>query len=199
MNAAAVAVEQAECHRAIELYYRLRKLEPLRQQRNALPDMARFLQWCREKKVDPERFMRFRFEQIAKPIGIASLRSEKSLAAFREWGDDESVATQHGEQLTARAFTADEDRIVALSYPPSRAQERLRADYLAQGQVEACRVERRFTGGYDPRSQHCPRCPGKHLCLLEQNKQHGFDVGALRIGMLQRLPEHVVKTIRKKR
>lgn len=188
----------------VEQYYQLRGIVPKRTPKNTMQNADRYLLWCAENNVNPLIFARYRFDQARAAgrkhaVPMRSLRSPKSLKVWRDFAADKSHAEWHEQKLTSEMLTPNEDRVQALIEKPTRAQELLRTDYKLRDKAQLCAIEARYTGGYDPRSKVCPSCEIKHHCLLALNKTHGFDVGALRVGMLQRLPLPVAEIVRKTR
>lgn len=193
-----------ETWRVLSSYYDFRvqyagKRQPKRTPKKAPEFAARYVEWAHAKQIDPVLFMRTAFERFAaaRPGAsphLSSMRSEKLLLAWQR--DEGRVLEQESfRRLKRVARTPREREIRALKERPKKRQEAARSDYRAAGRFELCVLDE-TTGGYDPRSRVCPNCPHKYACLLGTNRRHGFDVGALRVGVFDRLPPDVAAIAR---
>jgi hypothetical protein len=123
-------------------------------------DVVRFLAWCVEHQVDPERWMRARMDSVGHRFRVApdKLISPKFLVAFKRWGDGHQAERQG--QAAMVADTVDDTprsggELVELA---EAVKMRLRAE------PEVCMLSWSVTLGCNPRSQWCARCPMIGAC-----------------------------------
>lgn len=115
-------------------------------------DAQRFLDWCRRRDVDPERYIRARHEAVhwKHRIPFRTLGSEKFLAKFRAWGDQH----QHGEQF--QDYLHDD-------LHTTRSNEIL-AEAIRRTTVTPIACYADPVTWYDSRSSVCPTCPEMERC-----------------------------------
>lgn len=161
---------------------------------------AKYLEWCVANDVQPLPFMEARFTYCAKKgqrVGLKSMGSRLSLKHWREYECGRFTQTKYFASAKPVERTVDEKRVLTLMREPTLAQESLRRSHQMEGRTSVCMLDAKLIGGYDPRSQLCPRCPDKHACLIALNSEHGFDVGALRVRLFARLPAEIANVARK--
>jgi len=174
---------------------------PARAKKRALEYGARYLAWAEAEHVDPRLFMRYVFEIFAHARsgaapGLAGMRAKKLLPAWREKYEGRALEQETFRKQVRVVRSKLERDVTRLRAKPTKAQEAARADYAGSHRYSLCMLDP-TTGGYDPRSRLCPACPNKYGCLLGTNRRHGFDVGALRVGLFSRLPAEVLAVVKK--
>ncbi len=196
-----------DAYDTVEAYYALRQeyagvKRPARTPKKIVADAEAYLQWCDNHKVEPAAFLKTQFEFHRKKRhtfypALRTMRSIKLLSAYRECGfEGKDLEAKRYARLKDEMPSGFEATVLNLRALPQTHQERMRAMYVRQKQVELCSAEHQIVGGYDPRSKVCPTCPFKGTCLMNLNRVHGFDVGALRVNVLHRLPVAIRKTVR---
>lgn len=152
--------------------------------------------WCAGHGLDPVLFMRQRFARAA-PSGhlptISTLISSTLLKAWREYGDEgHAHEARRQEDLVAASGDAFSQEVKALRQPALRAQEAFKERHLVSGTPETClAAPEHHSGGYDPRSPTCIRCPMAQRCAERLDAAHGFNVALLRLGRISELPRAV--------
>lgn len=162
-------------------------------------DAQAYADWCGEKGVDALAFMRGRFAHVHATTGkwptIRALKSEAALAAWHEWAEGAQLEERAHVRLTERSRGACDDPLLAQRVRHfavlTPALMQIHRRYRAEGREHLCEQDRHFSGGYDPRDAACRTCPRKASCLSLTNADAGFDVGALRAGVVAMLPAQV--------
>ena len=168
----------------------LRKQRPIRNHslKKTQPIFAALNRWCGEKRVDPRRWLYFRFVsrnwKYAPPLDqlVPSSRTEKqAVIAYSLLGETPAYSNRiHNEIRYARDETGiswDVNRDI------SHLAEAIKRRYLAINDWQQCMARMSDqTYGFHPRSRVCQRCSGASSCLAQL--QHGvpFDIMALRRG-----------------
>lgn len=173
---------------------------PIRTPRKALAYAERYLIWAKAEQIDPRLFMRHAFEIFARARpgsspSIVGMRAKKLLVAWRERYEGAALAQESFRDRKRVVRSKIEREVSRLRAKPTKAQEAARSDYAGMHRYSLCMLDE-STGGYDPRSRLCPGCPEKYACLLGTNRRHGFDVGALRVGLFARLPAEVAAAVK---
>lgn len=157
----------------------------------------RFLAWCADRRVDPAAFVELRFSQMS--IKTFSWRQPGQPFRFPRFNGLRSEAlvplAQRSEAqaaLSAQVVPIEVQRVRDLSYLLDSSEMVRRRN---AGQPQLCMLDP-ASGGFDPRSAHCPRCPLARECARRLAQREGFDVGALRGGDIHRLPAAVRKALR---
>lgn len=192
----------------IEAFYRLRvehggpKRHPRARVSKAMIGAAYdYSCWCAKHAVDAVCFMRARFAHVSSASGsrawpkIETLKSESALVAWHGWREGESLEERATDRRMAESQGACTDPTLAQRVRHyaviTSGLMHLRRRYRDESREHLCEQDRHFTGGYDPRDAACRTCPRKATCLAKLNREAGFDVGALRAGVLGTLPEQV--------
>lgn len=188
-----------DVHEIVRRFYELKGVTPMNTS-TAQKHAAKFLEWCKAHDVKPLPFMEARFTRFAKkgtPLGLRSMGSLTALKRWREW--EQGVFSQEKHFSSAKPIEQSqrEKRVLTLLREPTAVQENLRRTHQLEGRTQVCMADMEITGGYDPRSRLCLTCPSKHACLHALNRAEGFDVGALRVHLLSRLPADVADIARK--
>ncbi len=161
--------------------------------------IRRYLKWCREQRIDPGSFMRFRFAMIRRGgrfPRLSSLASERLLEHFETW-DDPHLRREWEDRLEQRSGTRIEQLVRDL-LRLAPLQEAVRHRRHLEGRVALCRlVDLDITGGYDPRSAICPACSERAGCAADAHKSIGFSVAHLRAGELGKLPPGILSVVRR--
>ena len=168
-------------------------------QKNALAYASSYLTWAEAEGVNPRLFMRYLF-QVYRHSGhipfLSGMRAKKLLPAWRKRGEGAALEQERFRKHVKVARTKMERDVAKLRAKPTKIQEVARTDYAKCRRYSLCMLDP-SAGGYDPRSKVCPSCPNKYECLIGTNRKYGFDVGALRVGLLSRLPPEVISSIKK--
>jgi hypothetical protein len=166
-----------------------------------LSQAEQYEQWCSKHAVDPLVFLQSRFAAFPPPKypGLGVMCSDIALERFRKFREGRQLQANQYTRLKKNMDSPATMILRALEAAPTIRQEALRAHYRLLDNMSLCMVESGLTGGYDPRSKECPKCPIKHDCLGRLNAVHGFDVGALRVGVFNRLPLPLAEAARKLR
>lgn len=206
MGDAAFPLAKVSAHDVVQKYYELRQhyvknTKWPHQTKKPQAYAVRFIAWCETHDVDPYMYMEARFRTFAsKPDGrYPSLASMRSPQFLERWDVEAGRLIRDRLHTNMRPVerTDGERAVIRLLQKPTQVEEKLRARYLTENKPRICLAEREYTGGYDPRSKHCPNCPLKHDCLLAINHASGFDVGALRVHLFTRLPASVAEIARR--
>lgn len=166
-----------------------------------LEHAAAFLEWCRTAGVrDVAGYMRERFREMSyasrqKALPrLAQLKSDRLAARWSAWLEGEKAAAA---SYDARKTSADPyaQLIRTLAAKPHITKEAFKRRHLVQGAAEACESQPRHSGGYHPSSDWCQRCPSAAPCAAQLTAIYGFDVVALRRGLLSELPDAVLSAL----
>lgn len=137
--------------------------------RRTVEDAGVFLAWCRSRQVDPDRYMRARFDAIGyrHRLSFRQLPSDKFLTKFRSHGDRKQAAAVADERIAARVeddTPRDGTRLIAM-------WENAKARFAASGAHEVCRASARtFTGGWQAASVWCGQCPQAQGCARDRSR-----------------------------
>jgi hypothetical protein len=147
-----------------------------------------YLSWCRQHSVDPLLLM----DMLSATVG------PNRLPWFSRMRQDKFIVpAQYKQASDAAAARTTEPFVQAVRELKlfQRGHEQVRGRYVSEGRQALC-LTNTFSGGYDPRSEFCPRCPHADACRQQLHKKFGFDVSALRAGQLHQVPEEVRKALR---
>ena len=113
--------------------------------RRVYEQAVRFLRWCTENQVDPERYIRARHDAIKwkHRIPLDRLASPKFLIKFREWGDDKQAEEVSQDRLAAKAVRGERSRYLAEAVRRTMPPKLCRHDPWTW---------------YDPESPTCTQC-----------------------------------------
>lgn len=205
MGDASFPLAKVSVHAVVQRYYELRqeytsKKDWPKNTKRAQVDAQKFLSWCADHDVDPMMFMEARFKDVTRRSqdiwpALSKMHSPKYLERWEAEAGNILREQQISSMKPAKRNPA-EKIIVRLLQRPTVVEESLRGSYIREGRASICQLESEHTGGYDPRSKHCPTCPAKHECLLALNRAAGFDVGALRVRLFARLPPVIAEIAR---
>lgn len=205
MGDASFPLAEVGVHAVVQRFYELRQQYTNRKDwpfhtKRAQGEAAKFIEWCRERDVDPMLYMEARFKDVTRLSNerwpsLARMHSPKFLERWEKEAGN-LIRDQHHSSMKPVRKTPAEQQITRFMQKPTVVEENLRGEYLREGRYRLCMHESENTGGYDPRSKHCPNCPIKHECLLALNREAGFDVGALRVRYFARLPPVIVEIAR---
>lgn len=145
---------------------------------------TRFIGWCERNNVDPIRFLKARVylaqegERMVPAIGALG---SKALLQDDAWEEilDRAEGLEQDRKLVAEELAKSQDRYIASLLACTPANEQFKLNH--QNQRSICQAERRFSGGYHPKSNHCPTCVVAGGCATSMNVEHGFDVIQLRL------------------
>lgn len=200
-----LGVVQPDIWAVVADYYDLRKefsgiRLPVRTPKKAPLYAERYIAWAAEQGINPHLFMRWVFELFArhKPGHVPALcgmRAKKLLGMWHDRYQGIALEQESFRRMKRVKRSPLERDVIQLRRKPTKAQEAARSDYASKSIYALCMLDL-STGGYDPRSKVCPGCSGKYACLLGTNRRHGFDVGALRVGVFARLPAEVLAALK---
>jgi len=198
-------VVQPDTWSVVAEYYALRKeftgiRLPVRTPKKAPEYAARYIVWAAEQSIDPHLFMRWVFELFSRyrpgqGPSLSGMRAKKLLQMWRDRFQGVALEQESFRRMKRVKRSPLERDVIQLRRKPTKAQEAARSEYRKSAMYSLCVLDA-STGGYDPRSKICPGCSEKYSCLLGTNKRHGFDVGALRVGVFSRLPAEVVAALK---
>jgi hypothetical protein len=190
---------EATAGKVLQHYYELRRRQsgvrsPHFFRKRVWTHAENYLAWAAKAKVDPLRFLEYRFrvgEHGRYVPKLNQLRSYELAKLFREeWMQDELGADRAYAKLERRAGTKREQVVKALRLL-TPAMEAVKYPYVLRGRHELCLAESGLSGGFHPESRYCPTCPVGVRCAAKLYQVHGFDVVALRAGRLHELPKDI--------
>lgn len=144
--------------------------------------------WCGERKIDPRRWIYFRFAsrhwKYAPPLDqlIPSEKGEKkALVAYRLLGETPAFSDRIHNEIR---FQRDETGISwDVNRDISHLAEAIKRRYLATNDWQLCMGRMGDqTFGFHPKSRVCQRCPGAGVCAEHLQRGVPFDIVALRRG-----------------
>lgn len=200
-------MDLVEVGKALDVYYEVRQRfggegpPTLRTPRAHFAEMDRLLSWMDEHGVarrDLRPWLLKLFEWHRHAHGnrpaLRQLRSRKLLEQWRGWVGADAHRTAHDAGVSddlKRRVRAD---VLAdhLLRSCSRAAESYREQYAARG---LCTAFVDVIDGYDPRSPTCRGCPRKAACADETRARVGWDLPALRAGVVDGQPPAVLEAL----
>ncbi len=120
---------------------------------------------------------------------MSQLKSDK-LAAIWARIESSHYREQQSDRLHHEMAEPETQAIRDLRADPAPYQETVKRKNSAD--PDGCLALFRHSGGYHPKSGWCVQCVNQGVCQRQLQATHGFDVGALRSGRLQGLPNRVL-------
>lgn len=168
----------------------LRKQKPIRNVslKKGQPIFSALNRWCAERKIDPRRWLYFRFAsrhwKYAPPLDqlVPAPRSEKkALIAYRLLGETPAFSDRIYSEIQ---YQRDETGVSwDVNRDISHLAEAIKRRYLATNDWQRCMSRMQDqTYGFHPKSRVCGRCPAASSCAEQLQRGVPFDIVALRRG-----------------
>lgn len=143
----------------------------------------KFIEWCERNDADPLRFMKARIylaKEGDRPVPAIGAMASKALLENDAWQEifDRAEAVEFDRKFVLEEAAQMQDRYIASLLACTPANEQFKLNH--QNQRNICMHDRRFSGGYHPKSELCTSCPIAGQCATAVNVEHGFDVITLR-------------------
>lgn len=109
-------------------------LPALKMTADRLRESQEFLDWCREQDIDPDLYVRARYDAVAGARGIliGQLKSPKFLKSFKQWGDRKQSAVrreERDEQIVRVVATRGLSSVFVEALRKARVNDRLSCLY----------------------------------------------------------------------
>lgn len=121
----------------------------------------RFLTWCDKNHVDPLLYIEDRLlaaKNFKKPFPmLGRMASAEALKQHREHGLARAQGARRSHDLPVEDTARSEKKL-------RPHQERFKSFY-AEGKTDLCALYQQYTGGFNPMSAWCKRCPSQTSCI----------------------------------